>query len=167
MNSAMAISILGTLISKLDVAVEKVECGEKLHKLSTSIGLYRKRILEAFLMDMGDRSFSRRMYFNHKSYGDENMFLEPQGFTLQISELPVEWKKALYREMKKRVYAGEKFGSREQECPEFEDERFDKGSRENGGFWWALNGPVIVGVSQFDKEEAHKLLKNMTLHQLV
>ena len=65
--------------------------------------------------------------------------------------------------MKKRVYKGEKLGAREQENPEFEDEGYDKGSRENGGFWWALNGPVVVGVSKFDKTEAKKLLKQMTL----
>lgn len=57
-----------------------------------------------------------------------------------------------------RVYAGDKLGAREQEIPEFEDESFDKGSRENGGFWWALNGPVIMRVAQFDKVESSLIL---------
>ena len=128
--------------------------------------LYRNKILRAYLTDMGNRSFPRRMYFNGKSYGDDNMFLEPQGFTLQIDELSEDRKCMLYEEMKKRVYKGEKIGAREQETPEFKDAGFDKGSRENGGFWWALNGPVIVGIANFDREEARKLLKNMTLQHL-
>mgnify|MGYP002442668419 CR=1 FL=1 len=115
---------------------------------------------------MGERKFPRRMYFNGKPYGEENMFLEPQGFTLQINELPDERKRTVYEEMKKRVYPGEKLGARQQQAPEFEDDGYEKGSRENGGFWWALNGPVILGVAQFDREEAQRLFNNMTLKHL-
>jgi cellobiose phosphorylase len=64
--------------------------------------------------------------------------------------------------MQKRVYKGEKIAAREQQIPAFESDILEKGSRENGGVWWALNGPVILGVSQFNKQEAWKLLKNMT-----
>ena len=39
----------------------------------------------------------------------------------------------------------------------------ERGSRENGGFWWALNGPVILGVASFDLQEAKRLLSRMTL----
>jgi cellobiose phosphorylase len=125
--------------------------------------LYRSAILDAFMKDMGERFFPRRMYFAGKPYGDTNMFLEPQGYTLMIKELSNDKKRQLYNEMYKRLYNGEKLGAREQQTPEFEDNEFDKGSRENGGFWWALNAPVIIGVSQFDKAEAMRLLKNMTL----
>ena len=167
MNSAMALSILQTLIPQLKNAAGCIEkLSVQLDRLCESMSLYRKNILQAFLDDMGERSFPRRMYFNGKPYGDDNMFLEPQGFTLQIDELPENKKRLLYEEMKKRVYRGEKLGAREQEAPEFEDEGFDKGSRENGGFWWALNGPVIIGVSKFDRNEAERLLKNMTLQHL-
>jgi cellobiose phosphorylase len=159
MNSAMAISILQDLIPQLR-SVEK-KCN--IEKLVKSMQLYRSAILDAFMKDMGERFFSRRMYFAGKSYGDENMFLEPQGYTLMINELSNTKKRQLYNEMRKRLYTGEKLGAREQQTPEFEDNEFDKGSRENGGFWWALNGPVILGVSQFDKAEAMRLLKNMTL----
>lgn len=163
MNSAMVISIFQTLIPELKSAAEY---SERLDRLCESMTLYRNNILRAYLADMSERSFPRRMYFNGKPYGDDNMFLEPQGFTLQINELSEERKRLLYEELKKRVYSGEKLGAREQEAPEFDDDGFDKGSRENGGFWWALNGPVIIGVSQFDKQEAVRLLKNMTLQHL-
>lgn len=167
MNSAMAIAILQSLIPQLEAAAEALpDQADQLCRLSASMGLYRQRILDAFLRDMGDRVFPRRMYFNSKPFGDDNMFLEPQGFTLQIHELTVEKKQRLYKEMRERVYEGETLGAREQQKPEFEDPEFDKGSRENGGFWWALNGPVIIGVSQFDKTEAWHLLKRMTLQHL-
>lgn len=161
MNSAMAISILQTLIPQLGASgVPELEA------LCRSMSLYRAKVLSAFLKDMGDRAFPRRMYFDGRPYGEENMFLEPQGFTLQISELSDGYRRKLYGEMKKRVYDGEKIGAREQQSPEFDDEGFDKGSRENGGFWWALNGPVILGVAMFDMNEAWRLLKKMTLKNL-
>ena len=163
MNSAMVISIFQTLIPKLKEASKYCE---RLDRLCESMTIYRNNILRAYLADMGDRSFPKRMYFNGRSYGDNNMFLEPQGFTLQVNELSEGRKRLLYEKMKKRVYSGEKLGAREQETPEFDDEGFEKGSRENGGFWWALNGPVIIGVSQFDRKESEKLLKNMTMQHL-
>ena len=36
------------------------------------------------------------------------------------------------------------------------------GSRENGGFWYALTGPVILGVAGFDHEAAFELLRKQT-----
>ena len=37
------------------------------------------------------------------------------------------------------------------------------GSRENGGVWWALNGPLILCVATFDPAEAWRLLRRLTL----
>ena len=37
------------------------------------------------------------------------------------------------------------------------------GSRENGGIWYSLNGPVICGIATFDKQEAMRLLRQMLL----
>ncbi len=162
MNSAMVLSIFQTLIPQLEAAGKEIGIDRQISPLIESMTLYRKRVLDAFLKDMEGRDFPRRMYFDGKSYGDENMFLEPMGYTLQIKEVPAEYKKNLYQEMKKRVYDGEKLGARQQQSPEFESEEYDKGSRENGGFWWALNGPVIIGVSNFDQKEAEKLLYNMS-----
>jgi cellobiose phosphorylase len=64
--------------------------------------------------------------------------------------------------MQQRLYYGEKLGARQQQAPQFNLQA--KGSRENGGFWYSLNAPVIVGVSQFNKEEAWKLFRNMTFN---
>ena len=160
MNSAMAISIFQSLIPELRSSENRaalVSLKPQIKVTYESMEKYRSSVLDAFLKDLGNRVFPRRMYFNGKTYGEDNMFLEPQGYTLMINELSADRKKALYNEMKMRVYAGEKLGAREQQTPEFEDAAFDKGSRENGGFWWALNGPVILGIAQFDKPEAMRL----------
>ena len=164
MNTAMAVCTLDKLAEELTKATEfLVDCRTVLGMLSKSIGLYREELLHAFMKDMGKRKFPRRMYWNGKAYGENNMFLEPQGFTLQIKELPDERKKELYEEMKSRVYNGEVIGARQQEAPEFSgNPEWDMGSRDNGGFWYSLNGPVIQGVATFDKEEAKRLLHNMT-----
>ena len=96
----------------------------------------------------------------------ENMFLEPMGYTLQMKDYPLEGKKVLYKEMQKRLYQGEKLGARQQQTPQFDSPDYDKGSRENGGFWWALNAPVICGLASWDKAEARRLLQNMTLSHM-
>lgn len=164
MNSAMAISIFGTLLASFHAAKSALPAIKKhLSLLIESISLYREKVLSAYMKDWGARTFPRRMYFAHQAYGEENMFLEPMGYTLLIPELSEEIKRTLYDEMQKRVYSGEALGARQQEDPEFSDDGQERGSRENGGFWWALNGPVVMGVSTFDKEEAWKLLQNMTL----
>ena len=165
MNSAMVLSFFDELTRQLHTAAETQASGVSKGNLNLfvqSLHLYRSQVYKAFMDDLGERSFSRRMYFNNKAYGGENMFLEPQGYLLQVPEFGTERKKKLYEALKNRLYAGEKLGAREQEKPEFEDEEFDKGSRENGGFWYSLNGPVIIGVAQFDKNEARQLLKKMS-----
>ena len=163
MNSAMAITILEALIPQLKNAKSALQdLSQRLNRLIQSMQLYRDGIENAFMTDLGDRTFPRRMYFNGKAYGEENMFLEPQGYTLQMDKLTKEYKQALYKEMKERVYKGEKISARQQQDPEFKSDEFEKGSRENGGVWWALNGPVILGVAGFDKPEAWRLLQNMT-----
>ncbi len=165
MNTTMAITIFENLTEQLKIAgaeIESPEYKERLDLLIKSMALYRTKLVDAFLKDNGDRIYSRRMYFAGKAYGEENMFLEPQGYMLQMSELNVKKKRLLYDELKKRVYSGEKIAARQQQSPVFEDESFDKGSRENGGVWYSLNGPVIIGISTFDKDEAWKLLKKMS-----
>ncbi len=163
MNSAMAISILDDLIPQLKLASSSLSSQSmRLNKLIQSMQMYRDGINDAFMKDLGDRKFPRRLYFDGQAYGEENMFLEPQGYTLQINNLSIERKKTLYKEMQARVYNGEKIAARQQQTPEFESEEYEKGSRENGGVWWALNGPVILGVGEFDKKEAWRLLQNIT-----
>lgn len=164
MNTAMALSLLPRLSQELDHAAHALpEIGETILPLLGSMDAYRKQIARAWEKDWGDRAFPARMYVSGHHYGEDQMYLEPMGYTLMMPDLPVARKKALYAEMKKRLYNGEKIGAREQERPEFESDHFEKGSRENGGIWYALNGPVILGLADVDREESERLLHNLTL----
>jgi cellobiose phosphorylase len=98
MNSAMAISILDDLIPQLKKAKDQSSLSNitrRLGLLIQSMKLYRDGIYDAFMKDLGDSKFPKRFYFNGKVYGEENMFLEPQGYTLQINDLSTERKKIL------------------------------------------------------------------------
>ena len=164
MNSAMACVVIPALERELRNATTVLDnVANHLTILCDSMLVYTDSVYEAFTVDIGELPFSPRMYFAGKRYGEDNMFLEPQAYALQIERWDEDRCRRLYAEMKRRVYQGEKLGAREQEMPQFDDPEFDKGSRENGGFWYALNGPAILGVSRFDPAEAKKLLYRMSL----
>lgn len=164
MNSAMACVVIPALERELRNSTSVLgNVANHLSILCDSMRVYADSVYRAFMSDIGELSFSPRMYFAGKRYGEDNMFLEPQAYALQIERWDGERCRRLYEEMKHRLYAGEKLGAREQEAPQFDDPEFDKGSRENGGFWYALNGPVILGVNRFDHEEAKRLLYRMSL----
>ena len=165
LNSAMAIAILDKLSAALRTYSAKT--ADKSRKtmssnLAVSMEQYRHNVLESFLKDLGDRTFTRRMYFEGKPIGDDNMYIEPQGFMLQIKELDEARKRRLYEEMQTRIYNNEKLGARQQQQPDKEGYGLEKGSRENGGMWYSMNGPIIVGLATFDKEEAMKRLRQLS-----
>ena len=169
MNTAMALVFLDEIWKPFDFFVISNDIDEenlRIAKLSASIEKYRDELLKAYLADWNGNEFPRRMYINDTLvFGEDQMFLEPQGFTLQIRELDNERKIALYKKIKAALLNGEKIGARQQENPK-EYPILIAGSRENGGFWWALNGPLVIGVNTFDKEEAFRLLQNMTFENI-
>jgi cellobiose phosphorylase len=151
MNSAMAVAILGDLASVLPPG-----------ELAGAVRGYRGELLDAYLRDLGTRAFPRRAYIRgNQAYGEAEMWLEPQGFTLLIPELDQERKRRLFGEVRQRLLAGEALGPRQIEKP-VQHGGTEPGSRENGGFWYALTGPLILGVATFDREAAAELLKKMT-----
>jgi cellobiose phosphorylase len=89
------------------------------------------------------------------------MWLEPQGFMLLMSDVPRDRKQELFDELKRRLLAGEALGARQIEKPVAKPGT-PGGSRENGGFWYALNGPLILGVATFDRDAAMALLRQMS-----
>ena len=165
MNTTMALTVIDNLVEQLGKYGGSQSA--KAAKLASGMSAYRQKLKTAFMEDLGDAAFPRRMYFDGVSVGHDHMWLEPQGFLLQMKDFPVERKRTLYKEMQERVYKGEKLGARQQEKPVFTIARYEPGSRENGGFWYSLNGPVICGVAGFDKAEAMRLLKMMSFENNV
>ena len=157
MNSAMAIVVLADLATALDAA-HLPESAEFIAALRD----YRNQLRDAFLRDLADRAFPRRAWaWSDEPLGENDMWLEPQGFTLLIPEFPTDRKRRLYAELEHRLLAGEAMGPRQIEKPIVRPGT-PQGSRENGGFWYALNGPVILGLATFDRPAAEDLLHRMT-----
>lgn len=161
MNAAMVLAVFPELIRTL-CEYDGAQIS-KAQRLAEGMSFYYEAQHAAFMKDLDGRTFSRRMYFEGKPIGEDDMWLEPQGYLLQCERFPLERKKVLLDEMMRRVYDGEKIGARQQEAPRGSGPGLEPGSRENGGIWWALNGPVINGVATFDKAEADRLLKMMSM----
>jgi cellobiose phosphorylase len=160
MNSAMAVVILGDLASMLEGQGMTASGDEA--ELVAGLRQHREGLREAFMRDWGARPFPKRMYFQGgQPVGENDMWLEPQGFTLLIPELAAERKRALYGEIQERLMKGEALGAKQMEKP-LKTLDTPPGARENGGFWYALNGPLVLGVAGFDPQEAEKLLRRMT-----
>jgi cellobiose phosphorylase len=156
MNSAMAVVILGDIAAMLDAYAPS--SGD----LAAAIREHRARIFRAFLQDLGARPFSRRLWIRPgEAYGETDLWLEPQGFLLLMSDVPRDRKQKLFDELGRRLMAGEALGARQIEKPVAKPGT-PGGSRENGGFWYALNGPLILGVATFDRDAAMALLRRMT-----
>lgn len=157
MNSAMALAILGELATHLDAAHDPAASD-----VASAMRDYRTQLQSAFMRDLGDRAFPRRAYIDYKTaIGEDDMWLEPQGYTLLIPEFSVERKRRLFTELQHRLLAGETIGPRQIERP-MPNPVTPPGSRENGGFWYALNGPLILGVATFDAKAAEALLHRIT-----
>ena len=155
MNSAMAVVMLADLAAQLARHAPA-------KPLADAMMAYRAKILTAFMTDLGARTFPRRAYLGKAGVaGETEMWLEPQGFTLLIPELPVARKRALAAEIATRLGKGEALGARQIEARPAQSE-LKLGQRENGGFWYALNGPVILGLVTFDRTAADTALRRMT-----
>ena len=163
MNSAMGIVIIKDMVDWLEKAKDTLPDHRKIiDRFCESLSLYYEKIKNGFLKDLEGRSFPKRLYFNEtEALGDDIMFFEPQGFTMQIPDLSDQQKATLYDEVYNRLIKGEVLGARQQEAP-IDTERLVGGSRENGGFWYALNGPWIVGVAMWDFDKGMELLRKMT-----
>jgi len=165
MNTAMAVVVLGDLADQLAasgsdqrLASHRREIGD----LVDAFREYRTRLLSAFMKDWGARAFPRRIYVqDEQAVGADTMWLEPQAFTLLIPEVRADRRAALLSEIDARLMKGEALGARQIESPEAHP-GWEVGSRENGGFWYALNGPLILGVGTFDHARAEDLLQQMS-----
>ncbi|MGA2351208.1 MAG: hypothetical protein ABSF70_12310 [Terracidiphilus sp.] len=157
MNTAMAIVILGDLAPLL-----KRASGSEGPELAAAMLEYRSELLKAWMRDLGDRPFPRRAWTDSTtSLGEDDLWLEPQGFALLIPEMGNERKRTLLTELQRRVLNSEKMGARQIEKP-LVHPGTPEGSRENGGFWYALHGPLVLGTATIDHDLAESFLKRMT-----
>lgn len=166
MNSAMVVAVIPNLIEQIE-AYAKTATGKEVEmarKLLDSLNIYNDRITKAFYADLGDRSFSRRLYFDAQTpFGEDNMHIEPQSFLLQAGNYPADRKRVLWNEVQKRILDGEVLGPRQRQTP-VKGGQMGEYVSENGGFWYSLAGQMTTGLATFDKKAAKSVLNMMTFN---
>jgi cellobiose phosphorylase len=158
LNTTMALAVLPNFMQQL-----KSSGSSNLNPFIAAMESYHQAVLKAFLDDFGNRDFAARCYLNGGSkekLGMDHVCIEPQGYLLQIPEISIERKKAIYKKVKAATGSPEKIGFRTREVPMWNN----KGEGEDGGIWFSLEGSVIAGVITFDKTEAWSLLEKMSFN---
>ena len=153
LNSAMVLAVFPKLITALKQSNNK----EALSFIA-ALEEYRSSVEDAFMKDLGDRKFAPRAYLNREiRFGQDIVCIEPQGYLLQIPNLPIKRKREIYEYVKRKILTPEKIGARTREKP-----LWGKNNGEDGGIWFSLEYPLLLGVATFDKEEAESLLKKFS-----
>lgn len=101
---------------------------------------------------MQGRAFVPRAYLDRRVVGDEEMFFEPQPWLLGIPELASAHPR-IWQAIREKVWDDEPCGARQRETP---------GAGENGGVWFALNGPLVDTLLGFCPEAAREALERST-----
>lgn len=164
MNSAMVLAVFPNLIAELEKAAPATgAASDRAPKLVGSLRRYLAAQREVFYRDLGERTFARRLYFNSTtSWGHDNMHVEPQSYLMLAPDFPRERKLQLWQEVQARILKDEQIGPRQREIP-VRDCMYDAGTGENGGMWFALAGPMVVGVGTVDTQAGWALLRRLSM----
>ena len=84
--------------------------------------------------------------------GEDVLFLEPQVYALQMPEIGIAQKERILGEIRNRLSKGEVMGARLGE--KLIENPYGDPMFATGLFWWALNGPLILGVDTVDQRSA-------------
>ncbi len=162
-NTGMALVVFKELTKELRIAKSKLKpdkTQKELDWLITAFDSYRSSLLPPYLLELKDRDYLRWVHLiGGQSFGENEIYLLPQAYALQLDEIPVDKKKAINEEVSIRLK--EKLGYRMREFSTPESYNLP-GMGENGAFWWVTNAQYILGVSTFDVEAARQLYKKQT-----
>ena len=145
LNSAMASAVIPGLSKQLREGGENV--------LADALDAYRGAVLEAFLKELEGRPYCARAYVAGELFGDKTVCIEPHSYLFSIPEISPERKREIYDNIYGKI--AEPWGLRTRNKPLWG--KAPEG--EDGGIWFALEYPLLLGVSTFDKNEAWRLLK--------
>lgn len=154
LNTVMALAVLPEFIFQMEKSGR-----EDGVEFVASMKVYSAQIEKAYMEDLGDRLYSPRAYLDktHR-FGLDVVCIEPQGYLLQLKTIEPERKREMYEYMKARISDIEPIGVRTRENPLWDG--LPQG--EDGGIWFSLEYPFLLGVSTFDKEEAWKLFRKFS-----
>lgn len=153
LNTAMAMAVLPSFIQQLQ--------GHASQQFLKALNEYTGEITTAMLRDLGDRPFAARAYLDkdHK-FGLDDVCLEPQGFLLLSPALSPERKRQISDYVGSRLEAPELIGIRTRQRPLWSSH----GDGEDGGIWFALEYPYLLGVATIDTGQAWRLMRKLSFH---
>ena len=154
LNTVMALAVLPEFILQIEKSGR-----DDVSEFVAAMKAYSVKIEAAYMKDLGDRLYSPRAYLDQTHrFGQDVVCIEPQGYLLQLKNITDERKREMYEYMKTRISDMEPIGVRTREYPLWDG--LPQG--EDGGIWFSLEYPFLLGVSTFDKEEAWKLFRKFS-----
>jgi len=154
LNTAMALSVIPDFASEIAASGR-----DDVSEFVSSMNAYCARLEKAYMDDLGDRLFSPRAYLDEDlKFGTDVVCIEPQGYLLQSDLISPERKMQMYGHIKSMISDPEPIGIRTRERPLWNG--LPQG--EDGGIWFSLEYPLLLGVATFDKEEAWRLMKKFS-----
>ncbi|MDX2110439.1 MAG: hypothetical protein SFY80_09390 [Verrucomicrobiota bacterium] len=165
LNTAQAIVVLDRLARGLEGARGAVPATlqPRCDRLAAAARAFRAELLPPFLDLFKDRDYCPKGRLGDEVFGDAPIILEPQGWALLITELPLEKRTRILAKVRERLLSGELKGARllSEYIPWFHSS--PPWTRDNGGVWYALNGPLTMGALMIDREFGNELIKRQTL----
>ena len=151
LNSAMAMAVLPGYVEQLR--------GHASDDFVEAVAQYADEVTAAYLHDLGDRPYSARAYLSDSlRFGTDLVCIEPHSYLLQATQLPAERRRAIYRNIRSQIEEPEAIGIRTRERSMWGD----PAASEDGGIWFALEYPLLLGVATFDRAEAWRLMKKFS-----
>lgn len=143
MNSAMAAWILPRFAYLCDRLGEDATAKE-----ARELGAHLKELVAGEWTG----SWFRRAYCGDVVYGDDRLFLEPQGWAILCGAADDDQAQGLLRTIDERLRTGSPLGAREQwPVPGEGEMTFAPGTGLAGGVWFALNSVLVWAASKHDK----------------
>jgi cellobiose phosphorylase len=164
LNAAMAVYVCEALAGHLQsIHDTNTKSSERISLLAGALRQLAQSQRTALEKIWQGRDFLPRVLLpGGEAWGADDLFLEPQVFALLDPGWSRERKQKLWQQIKTRVLDGERLGARQREAPP-DYEHYQSGNRENGGMWYALNGPLVVALSKFELDDAREHLRRITL----
>jgi cellobiose phosphorylase len=166
LNTAMAAAVMPGLVEQLRVAAAGVpeDKQRSLADIIESLTGFSEKQKDIVVQILQKRPFLPRLQLHETVMGDSNMYLAPQGFALMIPDLELSVRKALLAEVDERLAQGEVMGARNLEISDIsQSNQRPAGSSAFGGFWYALNAPLVLGAIELDPSYAQNLLYKMSM----
>ncbi|GJM64495.1 GH36-type glycosyl hydrolase domain-containing protein [Persicobacter diffluens] len=168
LNTTMAIVMYQQLAQNFSSLTPTDEYTYQVDMLKSIAQTQATVLYENLMKDIGSASFFKRFYWVDEPIGEEEVYMWPQAFGLQIPHLDSELKAKMIEVVNERLVYPEKAGGRLMEgpLPGVKEHYCKDGAGENGGFWFAPYAQYVIGVAQVNLSLAWDLFNRMSLRHI-